>query len=90
MNYIVLDEKGLAYSDNAGRKVIECGGILPQSLIDKNYFTLAGVESLIKNGRLKAEGKQVEKKEIIDEKEPIQSPSNKMAEIPKKKKRSKK
>lgn len=54
--YIVLDEKGIGYSDGGQTVILPKGATLDESLIEKNYFRLSGIESLIKDGRLKRTG----------------------------------
>jgi len=79
MDYRVIDPKGVAYTDSHGREVITCGGVLPQSLIDKNCFTRAGIAALVEMGRIKPE--------CVQENGTLKPPSNKLAKLPDKKKK---
>jgi len=84
MGYKVLDEKGVAFSDDGGRKVIPCGAMLDDSLVENGLFTKGCIELLIKRGRIEGKiQKQPLQKTPQQGATPLASPANKKAKVPK-------
>ena len=80
MAYRVIDGNGVAYSDNGGRRVLQRGNVLPDSLIERGFFTKGCIELLLNSGRIE---EITEKRFLSDsiETPTFKSPSNKKAVI---------
>ena len=78
--YKVIDEKGIGYSNQDGRRiVIEKGGNLDKKLIDSGLFTQECVDKLVNSGRLGKEKVAEPKKAVAPENKKLETKENKGA-----------